>query len=85
MVDSTTILQALQAVGIVRLPLNRIGELTRVNKVLTVEQRLGRPRSDEIADELEVSPVIWAQRLAQRPVSLEMPCDDLSPIEPTGI
>ncbi len=75
------ILQALaEQSRIVRLPLNRIGELTRVNKVLTkLEQRLGRPPElEEIADELEADPgdMDLLLRLAQRPVSLEMPCDD---------
>ena len=75
------ILQALaEQSRIVRLPLNRIGELTRVNKVLTkLEQRLGRPPElEEIAAELEtdVGDMDMLLRLAQRPVSLEMPCDD---------
>ena len=79
-----SILQALaEQSRIVRLPLNRIGELTRVNKVLNkLEQRLGRPPEvDEIADELEVEPgdMELLMRLAQRPVSLEMPCDDSEP------
>ena len=79
-----SILQALaEQSRIVRLPLNRIGELTRVNKVLNkLEQRLGRPPEvDEIADELEVAPgdMELLMRLAQRPVSLEMPCDDSEP------
>ncbi len=79
-----SILQALaEQSRIVRLPLNRIGELTRVNKVLNkLEQRLGRPPEvDEIADELEVVPgdMELLMRLAQRPVSLEMPCDDSEP------
>ena len=79
-----SILQALaEQSRIVRLPLNRIGELTRVNKVLNkLEQRLGRPPEvEEIADELEVEPgdMELLMRLAQRPVSLEMPCDDSEP------
>ncbi|MEC8646679.1 MAG: RNA polymerase sigma factor RpoD/SigA [Candidatus Latescibacterota bacterium] len=79
-----SILQALaEQSRIVRLPLNRIGELTRVNKTLNkLEQRLGRPPEvDEIADELEVEPgdMELLMRLAQRPVSLEMPCDDSEP------
>ena len=47
-----------------------------------LEQRLGRPPEvDEIADELEVEPgdMELLMRLAQRPVSLEMPCDDSEP------
>jgi len=79
-----SILQALaEQSRIVRLPLNRIGELTRVNKTLNkLEQRLGRPPEvDEIADELEVEPgdMELLMRLAQRPVSLEMPCDESEP------
>lgn len=79
-----SILQALaEQSRIVRLPLNRIGELTRVNKALNkLEQRLGRPPEvEEIADELEVEPgdMELLLRLAQRPVSLETPCDDSEP------
>ncbi|HIL09551.1 MAG TPA: sigma-70 family RNA polymerase sigma factor [Candidatus Latescibacteria bacterium] len=79
-----SILQALaEQSRIVRLPLNRIGELTRVNKVFNkLEQRLGRPpETDEIAEELEVEPgdMDLLLRLAQRPVSLETPCDDSEP------
>ena len=79
-----SILQALaEQSRIVRLPLNRIGELTRVNKVFTkLEQRLGRPPEvDEIATELEVKPADMdlLLRMAQRPVSLETPCDDSEP------
>jgi RNA polymerase primary sigma factor len=79
-----SILQALaEQSRIVRLPLNRIGELTRVNKVLTkLEQKLGRPPEvDEIAEELDVKPkdMDLLLRLAQRPVSLETPCDEGEP------
>ena len=79
-----SILQALaEQSRIVRLPLNRIGELTRVNKVLNkLEQRFGRPPEvEEIADELQVEPgdMELLLRLAQRPVSLETPCDDSEP------
>ena len=79
-----SILQALaEQSRIVRLPLNRIGELTRVNKVLTkLEQRLGRaPKTEEIADELQVNAndMETLLRLSQRPVSLETPCDDGEP------
>ena len=79
-----SILQALaEQSRIVRLPLNRIGELTRVNKCLNkLEQRLGRPPEvDEIADELntQVEDMDLLLRLAQRPVSLETPCDDSEP------
>ena len=79
-----SILQALaEQSRIVRLPLNRIGELTRVNKVLTkLEQRLGRPpETAEIAAELNVnaSDMDLLLRLSQRPVSLETPCDDGEP------
>ena len=79
-----SILQALaEQSRIVRLPLNRIGELTRVNKVLTkLEQRFGRPPElEEVAEELELEAgdMDMLLRLAQRPVSLEMPCDDGEP------
>jgi RNA polymerase primary sigma factor len=79
-----SILQALaEQSRIVRLPLNRIGELTRVNKVLTkLEQRLGRPpQTEEIAAELNVkaADMDLLLRLSQRPVSLETPCDDGEP------
>ena len=79
-----SILQALaEQSRIVRLPLNRIGELTRVNKVLNkLEQRLGRPPEvDEIATELDLQAgdMDLLLRLAQRPVSLETPCDDSEP------
>ena len=79
-----SILQALaEQSRIVRLPLNRIGELTRVNKVLNkLEQRLGRPPEvEEIATELDLQAgdMDLLLRLAQRPVSLETPCDDSEP------
>jgi RNA polymerase primary sigma factor len=78
------ILQALaEQSRIVRLPLNRIGELTKVNKCLTrLEQRLGRaPEVEEIAAELKANPddMEMVLRLAQRPVSLETPCDEQEP------
>ena len=78
------ILQALaEQSRIVRLPLNRIGELTKVNKFLTrLEQRLGRaPEVEEIAAELKANPddMEMVLRLAQRPVSLETPCDEQEP------
>ena len=79
-----SILQALaEQSRIVRLPLNRIGELTRVNKILAkLEQRLGRPPEvEEIAEELDMDSqdMDLLLRLAQRPVSLESPCDDTEP------
>ena len=79
-----SILQALaEQSRIVRLPLNRIGELTRVNKILNqLEQRFGRPPEvEEIAAELDVeaSDMDMLLRLAQRPVSLETPCDESEP------
>jgi len=79
-----SILQALaEQSRIVRLPLNRIGELTRVNKCSNkLEQRLGRPPEvDEIAEELntQAEDMELLLRLAQRPVSLETPCDDNEP------
>ncbi len=79
-----SILQALaEQSRVVRLPLNRIGELTRVNKCLNkLEQRFGRPPEvDEIAEELDAraEDMELLLRLAQRPVSLETPCDDSEP------
>ena len=79
-----SILQALaEQSRIVRLPLNRIGELTKVNKCMTkLEQRLGRaPEVEEIAEELNSNPddMDMLLRLAQRPVSLETTCDDQEP------
>jgi RNA polymerase primary sigma factor len=79
-----SILQALaEQSRVVRLPLNRIGELTRVNKTFNkLEQRLGRPpESEEVAEELEInaSDMELLTRLAQRPVSMEMPCDESEP------
>ena len=79
-----SILQALaEQSRIVRLPLNRIGELTRVNKILNqLEQKFGRPPEvEEIAAELDVeaSDMDMLLRLAQRPVSLETPCDESEP------
>ena len=79
-----SILQALaEQSRIVRLPLNRIGELTRVNKMLTkLEQRFGRPPEvEELAEELDLEPgdMEMLLRLAQRPVSLEMPCEEGEP------
>ena len=79
-----SILQALaEQSRIVRLPLNRIGELTKVNKCLTrLEQRLGRaPEVEEVAAELKANPedMEMVLRLAQRPVSLETPCDEQEP------
>ncbi|MEE2658308.1 MAG: RNA polymerase sigma factor RpoD/SigA [Candidatus Latescibacterota bacterium] len=79
-----SILQALaEQSRIVRLPLNRIGELTKVNKVLTkLEQRLGRPPEvDEIAAEVNANAndLDLLLRLSQRPVSLETPCDESEP------
>ena len=84
-----SILQALaEQSRIVRLPLNRIGELTRVNKVLNkLEQRLGRPPEvEEIATELDLQAgdMDLLLRLAQRPVSLETPCDDSEPDRSLG-
>lgn len=73
-----SILQALaEQSRIVRLPLNKIGSINKVNrKVSELEQRLERePTIDEIARELEVSPsdVKDALRNASRHVSLDTP------------
>ena len=79
-----SILQALaEQSRVVRLPLNRSGELTRVNKTFNkLEQRLGRPpESEEVAEELEInaSDMELLTRMAQRPESMEMPCDESEP------
>ena len=70
--------QALKEQHIVRLPSNKIDELTRMKNVLsTLEQKLGRePESDEIAEELKILPeeMDILLDLAKQPVSLETPC-----------
>lgn len=72
------ILQAIaEQSRIVRLPLNRIGQLTKVNKVaVAMEQELGRPPElDEIAAELEIAAkdMDLIAALSQRPLSLDRP------------
>ncbi len=75
------ILQAIaEQSRIVRLPLNRIGELTRANKAMTrLEQELGRPPElDEIAAELQIKSkdMDLLTILSQRPTSLDKPLKD---------
>lgn len=72
------ILQAIaEQSRIVRLPLNRIGELTRVNKAITrLEQELGRPPElEEIAADLQIKfkDMDLLTILSQRPTSLDKP------------
>lgn len=72
------ILQALaEQSRIVRLPLNRVGALTRIGKTLSVlEQQFERePTAQEVAGALELSPldVTDALQLAARHVSLTAP------------
>ena len=59
----------------VRLPINKIGELTRIKDGLSkLEQKLGHlPEPGEIAEELSVNPddMDMLLRMAQTPVSLE--------------
>ena len=67
--------QALKEQHIVRLPINKIDELTRIKNVLSkLEQKLGHlPDPGEIAEELSVNPDDMGMllRMAQTPVSLE--------------
>ena len=73
-----TILQALKEQHIVRLPINKIDELTKIKNVLSkLEQKLGRePDPGEIAEELKILPdeMDILLDLAKQPVSLETPC-----------
>ncbi|MAG29009.1 RNA polymerase subunit sigma [bacterium] len=83
------ILQALaEQSRIVRLPLNRIGELVRVNKILAgLEQRLGRvPDVNDIAEELEADAdeLDLMMHLAQKPQSLDAVYDDDDPSRTVG-
>lgn len=73
-----SILQALaEQARIVRLPLNKIGIINKVNKAFnTLEQRLGRtPTIDELADHLELSDTDVRNSLANsgRHVSMDAP------------
>jgi RNA polymerase primary sigma factor len=73
-----SILQALaEQARIVRLPLNKIGSISKINKVYSeLEQRYERPPSaEEIAEELEVTPEDVKQALASsgRHISMDAP------------
>ena len=73
-----SILQALADNSrLIRLPLNKVGALTKVNKaVQLLEQRLQRePTIEEIAQFLEMTPAQVAQSLRsrKRPVSMDAP------------
>ena len=73
-----SILQALaEQARIVRLPLNKIGSINKINKTLTLlEQKFERePTAEEIADVLEISPndVKKAMRNSGRHLSMDAP------------
>ena len=75
-----SILQALaEQSRIVRLPLNQVGSLSKMNKVSSrLEQRFERPPStDEIATEMEISQhkVEETLRISTRTVSMDAPLD----------
>ena len=79
-----SILQSLaEQSRIVRLPSNRLGELTRINKVLSrLEQKLGHaPEASQIAQELKANPgdMEVSLGLAQSYVSLETPVNQDEP------
>jgi len=76
-----SILQALaEQARIVRLPLNKIGIINKVNKAFSeLEQELGRtPTIDELADALEISDADVKQSMANsgRHVSMDAPLKD---------
>lgn len=76
-----SILQALaEQARIVRLPLNKIGIINKVNKAFAeLEQQLGRtPTIDELADALDISDADVKQSLAgsTRHVSMDAPLKD---------
>ncbi len=76
-----SILQALaEHSRIVRLPLNRVGTISKINKVSErLEQEFERPpRADELAKQLEMKPqeVNDAQRISRRHHSLDTPFTD---------
>jgi len=76
-----SILQALaEQARIVRLPLNKIGIINKVNKAFSeLEQELGRtPTIDELADSLEISDADVKQSIANsgRHVSMDAPLKD---------
>ncbi|TRZ75772.1 MAG: RNA polymerase sigma factor RpoD/SigA [Bacteroidetes bacterium] len=75
-----SILQALaEQSRIVRLPLNQVGTLSKMNKVTSrLEQRFERPPSaDEIAKEMEISEhkVEETLRISTRTISMDAPLD----------
>ncbi|HZX61958.1 MAG TPA: RNA polymerase sigma factor RpoD/SigA [Bacteroidales bacterium] len=75
-----SILQALaEQSRIVRLPLNQVGSLSKMNKVSSrLEQRFERPPSaDEIATEMEISEhkVEETLRISTRTISMDAPLD----------
>jgi RNA polymerase primary sigma factor len=75
-----SILQALaEQSRIVRLPLNQVGSLSKMNKVSSrLEQRFERPPSaDEIATEMEISEhkVEETMRISTRTISMDAPLD----------
>ena len=75
-----SILQALaEQSRIVRLPLNQVGSLSKMNKVSSrLEQRFERPpSSDEIAKEMEISEhkVEETLRISTRTISMDAPLD----------
>ena len=75
------ILQALaEQSRIVRLPLNRVGALHKIGKTSRgLEQSFGRnPSTNEIADELELSPydVMDTLKISSRHLSLDAPFND---------
>ena len=76
-----SILQALaEHSRIVRLPLNRVGTISKINKAAErLEQEFERaPRSDELARQLDMKPkeVNDAQRISRRHHSLDTPFSD---------
>ena len=76
-----SILQALaEHSRIVRLPLNRVGTISKINKAAErLEQEFERaPRADELARQLEMKPneVNDAQRISRRLHSLDTPFSD---------
>ena len=76
-----SILQALaEHSRIVRLPLNRVGTISKINKAAErLEQEFERaPRADELAKQLEMKPneINDAQRISRRHHSLDTPFSD---------
>ncbi|OFY94712.1 MAG: RNA polymerase subunit sigma [Bacteroidetes bacterium RIFCSPLOWO2_12_FULL_31_6] len=76
-----SILQAIaEQARIVRLPLNQVGSLNRINKAFSrLEQEFERePSADEIAESLEIdeSKVTESQKISGRHVSMDAPFKD---------